>query len=303
MSLPTTFFIGRGGGAVLPIVYMAMVGGGGGGGDGNAPGGGGGGGGVALLNAEFPLNTTIDGQIGAGGREPTSGDQSGTEGGPTWIKDSTGAFLHIQAGGGGRGGSYATAPSNGWNANGGGGSGPSNHNTGNSGGTGGNTYNNQGILANLNVSYYANGGGNYSGSYTGGGGGGAGGAGGYGTDANNGAGDRLSIVGYWLGTLTWGGGGGGANGGTGHRWPVTIVSNLGHGGGGSFDNHGYCEQSGVAGAMVIKVPNAFNININNPGGVQTLTTSDSTHNYAAIYHQSLEGCVSTTNATFSFTIT
>jgi hypothetical protein len=288
MSLPTTFFIGRGSGAISgAFLEFALIAGGGGGGDGNAPGGGGGAGGFVSGSATFPYSTQFRLQLGAGGQGTQSGDQSGSPGFQTRLYDhySGGSGCDIRAYGGGRGGSYQTAPdaanSTDQFGSGGGGSGPNNYNTGGVAGLRG-IVEQSSLISDISTSFYGGRGGNYSSSYQGGGGGGAGGnaSGLTGGAARNPVGQTSGNP-LWTQTMSWGRGGFGSPGSGSGTGSILGYNHLGNGGQGSGDNAGANDQCGSIGGAIINFPAGVTVSITGSNG--NMVTANASKNGGTSY--------------------
>ena len=316
MSLPTNFFIGRGGGALEgAFLEFALIAGGGGGGDGNAPGGGGGAGGFVSGSGTFPYSTQFRLQLGAGGQGTQSQDQSGSPGFQTRLYDhySGGSGCDIRAYGGGRGGSYATpadsANSSTQRGSGGGGSGPTDHwyNT-NTGGVAGlcGIVEQSSLIPDISTSFYGGDGGNYGPASRGGGGGGAGGNG---SNPDGGASrnprGQTSNNNLWTYTLSWGRGGfGSPQPGASGTGSTQGYNHLGNGGQGSGDIPGNWEQNGSIGGAIINFPAGVTVNITGSNG--NMSTANASVNggtsyifYDARYYRTGGG----TSGYFDITIT
>ena len=296
MSLPTNFFIGRGGGVATVFVEFAIIGGGGGGGDGNAPGGGGGAGGMVEASGSFPLGVTFTLQLGANGRGTQSNDDSGQQGYATRLFDQagSGSGFDLYAYGGGRGASYNSGAQFGSSVNdlggsGGGGSGPSNHNYGAGTGVIGRAISTS-LVSDLSFSKHAHDGGNYNGSqYQGGGGGGAGGVG---STPSGGSGrnpiGKTSGLSLWHTNMTWGAGGNGAPGG-GQTGSISRgYYHLGNGGAGSGDSYGQNNSNGNIGGLILNIPSGTSISItgSNPNMTYNLSNTAPVGGSSYIFYDS-----------------
>lgn len=256
MSLPTSFFIGRGvgGGPVDFSINFLVIGGGGGGGDGNASGGAGGAGTLVEVSGDMTTDENIlfTATAGQGGQGSQTNDYPGSNGFHSRLQNSI-STLDVIAYGGGRGASYNTqAEPTASGGSGGGGAGPSNNNPGRSAGNPTSDIN-VSYLTNASVSSYANAGGNWTGGGSYGYGGGGGGAGGSGASPTRGAGRVYS----WMGPPTEY-----ASGGTGAGTEVNQhgarVASIGSGGGGLADaqrqNQTNGQSDGYPGGILIRVP-------------------------------------------------
>lgn len=291
MSLPHSFFIGRGSKVAIPFdLAMMVIGSGGGGGDGNSPGGGGGAG--ALLDITGSLltssNTTYTVTVGVPGKGSASSDQISESGNQSSF--SNGTNILVAAYGGGRGGSFSGAAygtSTGQSfGSGGGGSGPSNYNQKGYAGLGASLANTSGF-ANFSSTVYANdgyawtGGGSYG---YGGGGGGAGSA------ASSNTAGGAGLYRDWMGTnLEYAAGGNGANGAPSSQYLYSgdRTETIGSGGGGLNDGTRlqWNDADGMPGGVLIKIPKDIALEevvCNTSGGLSyyTMYTGDpSTNTY------------------------